>query len=396
MKISHKNFKLRMPSITDDKSMIYNNSSQSLSVHDVEDQYLILSYNEFRTVNNVGYFNKKTDFRIGEEKSIIVLDKNLSIIPDIKTSEINKEQYIIYPMPYKYMVQNQYFFYEFFNTNKTIKIALSFEFGEKLGKILLDLANNKNETKTKQDIINETTKDYPIELFNLFISWNNYGYSINKNLLINSNPEFLLGILNSTTTNLFYNINIYTYTTILNYLGAMYSITRDYKDSRKLNYFLPEEIKKWRLYPKLSNPLIKFKNDTRHQEYILSNIDDEVREQVLASKLWKSFISNEILLIKTEDLQFVKLGNKSDMYDYTMQMANATTFAPTFGPMLKNSDGDILGLIGIFGKESLEEAKEFSPEIKDYFRSFNDGEIQSWITKDAVLGLYNTTKTISK
>jgi hypothetical protein len=396
MKVNHKNFKLRMPSITDDKNIIYNNQSQSLSLHDVEEQYLILSYNEFRTVNNVGYFNKKTDFRIGEEKSIIVLDNNLNIIPDIKTSEITKNQYIIYPMPYKYLTQNQYFFYDFFDTNKTIRIPLNFEFGEKIGNILLNLANNKDNEQTKEDIIFKTTKDYPIELFNLFISWNNYGYSINKNLLINSNPEFLLGILNATTTNIFYNINIYTYTTILNYLGAMYSITRDYKDSRKLNYFLPEEFKTWRLFPKISNPLIKFKNDTRHKENILKNINEEFKDIVINSKIWKSFINNEILLIKTEDLQFVKLGNKSDMYDYTMQLANATTFTPPFGPMLKNSDGDILGLIGIFGKESLQEAKEFSPERKDYFRSFNDGEIQNWITKDAVLGLYNTTKTISK
>ncbi len=391
MKQSHKNFKLSMPSITEENHII-KGTSQSISLHQVEQQYQILSINDFYQSNNVGFFNKKTDFRIGEENSILVLDQNLEQV-QLKTSEINNSHYLIYPIPFKFMEINPYFLYDHYISNDTIKVDLSFEFGEKLIKILLNLSRNKNELLSWGDIILMECVDYPVELYNLLISYNSYGYSINKNLLINSNPDFLLGILNGLDTNTFSNINIYTFTTILNYLGAMYSITRGYKDSRKINYQLPEFFS---CHPKITNNFIRFKNDVKHINSILSLIDDNKKETVINSNLWNRVLNGDIVLIKASDLQFVKMEHKVDMYDFTMQRVDATNYSIPFGPILKNSDGDILGVIGIFGKESLKEAQEFSPENRDYFRSFNDGELQSWITKDAVLGLYNITKSIKK
>lgn len=390
MKKGHRNFKLVMPSLTEDKRIIQG-TSQSISLHEVENQYLILSINNFNRCNNVGFFNRKTDFRIGEENSIIVLDHNLEQL-HIKTSEIestpNKPQYLVYPIPAFYLEKNDYFLYDNFKSGKTEEIQLSFEFGEHLIKLVQALAN---DPKNKDILISKNTYGYGKDLYNLLISYNSYGYSINKNLLLNSNTNFLLGILNGLETNVFSNINIYTFTTILNYLGAMYSITRGVNDSRVLSFRLPEVFRS----DLLTNELIDFKNDTKHLEYIVSKIEDP-KSNVFASNLWEHVISGHTELIKANDLQFIKVDQdkKTDMYDFTMQRADATNYTIPFGPLLKNSDGDILGVIGIFGQESLEEAKEFSPETKDYFKSFNDGEIQSWITKDAVLGLYNITKTL--
>lgn len=389
MKKNHKNFKLSMPSITDENHII-KGTSQTISLHDVETQYQILSINDFDKSNNVGFFNKKTDFRVGEENSILVLDNNLNQL-NIKTSEIKDTHYLIYPIPFKFMEINPHFLYDHYPSGKTIKINLTFEFGEQLIKILLMMA--RNTELPKDEVINSIFDGYPAELYNLLISYNSYGYSINKNLLINSNSDFLLGILNGLDTNTFTNINIYTFTTILNYLGAMYSITRGHKDSRKINYMLPEFFKS---HPLVTNNFIKFKNDVKHINSILFAIDDDLKETVQETDLWKRMLNGDILLIKARDIQFVKMEHKIDMYDFTMQRADATNYSIPFSPILKNSDGDILGVIGIFGRESLQEAQEFSPENRDYFRSFNDGEIQSWITKDAVLGLYNVTKNITK
>lgn len=392
MKKSHRNFKLFMPSLTDDNKII-NGISQSISLHDVETQYQILSINNFNRCNNIGFFNKKTDFRIGEEKSIIILDKNLKSL-DIKTSEINSTyddpQYLVYPIPSFYLDKNDYFIFN--EVSKQTTVELTFEFGEILIKMIQLLAS---EPTYRFDYNNNTfdSYGYPPQLFKLLISCNQYGYSINKNLIINSNPDFLLGLLNGLESNIFINLNIYTITTILNYLGAMYSITRGKNDSRVLNFKLPQV---FQFHEKLKNSKIDFKNDKKHIERIMSKFDVNLKDSIMGTELWKDIVFGKIALIKADDLQFIKMEDKIPMYDFTMQRADATNFAIPFGPILKNSDGDILGVIGIFGQESLEEAQEFSPETKDYFKSFNDGEIQSWITKDAVLGLYNVTKMLKK
>jgi hypothetical protein len=80
------------------------------------------------------------------------------------------------------------------------------------------------------------------------------------------------------------------------------------------------------------------------------------------------------------------------MYDLTSENHEATNYALPFTPYLKNSDGDILTLAGIFLKEANESAKTFSPENKDYYKDLNSGDIINWIADDAILGLYASTK----
>lgn len=380
MRVNKKPVQIKMLSLSDNYDIILN-KSQSISLHKVDKQYQILSINKFEKVNNVGYFNKKTDFRIGEKNSIMVLDKNLEIYhPD--TSQIKSSDYIIYPLPYKYLNQNESFLFKSYSSGELIEIKLTFEFGEYLIKQLIYMSKYNK-------LFEESTYNYPKELYNLLIYCNEFGYSFNKNFLINSNTNFLLGILNGLNTNLFSNINIYTFTSILNYLGAMYSITKGPNNTRKLNYYLPEEFKYL-----ITNKKIKFKKDSIHKKNILKNIDSKFLKDKMETKLWEKIENNEVLLIKVEDLEFNIIENREDMYDYSMARADATNYTIPFGPILKNSDGDILGIIGIFGKESLEEAKEFSPLTKDYYRNFNDGEVQNWISKDSVLGLYNITKQL--
>jgi hypothetical protein len=163
-----------------------------------------------------------------------------------------------------------------------------------------------------------------------------------------------------------------------------------------IHYRLPKIFQNIALSENLElNPNIKFKNDDMFIQQIIEKIDQDKKDLVFKTDLWQKVFRGEVILIDTKYIQFQKMdksNNKEIMYDFTMARADATNYTIPFGPVLKNSDGDILGVMALFGKESLQEAKVFSPTTKDYYRSFNDGEIQSWITKDAVLGLYNITK----
>jgi hypothetical protein len=396
-----------MPSLTE-KNHLIKGLSQTISLHNVETQYQILSINNLDNFNNVGFFNKKTDFRIGEENSILTLNNNLEQ-ETLKTSEIGKygTSYIIYPIPCFYLKNQNYLKYNSFENHRKIDINLTFEFGTAISVMLQHMAetvkNDKIVTlkKIKQFFIDyiktvPVLNQYPAEFYNLLISYNVYGYSINKNIINNSNPLFLLGILNGFTTKEFTNINIYIFTSILNYLGAMYSIVRGDNNSRVIHYRLPKIFQNIALSENLElNPNIKFKNDDMFIQQIIEKIDQDKKDLVFKTDLWQKVFRGEVILIDTKYIQFQKIdksNNKEIMYDFTMSRADATNYTIPFGPVLKNSDGDILGVMALFGKESLQEAKVFSPTTKDYYRSFNDGEIQSWITKDAVLGLYNITK----
>lgn len=76
----------------------------------------------------------------------------------------------------------------------------------------------------------------------------------------------------------------------------------------------------------------------------------------------------------------------------TMPLIDATNYALPFTPMMKNSDGDILTLSTVFGKEAIKDAEPFEPNRKEWFRNLNDGNINQWISDDAILGLYAVTK----
>ncbi len=79
------------------------------------------------------------------------------------------------------------------------------------------------------------------------------------------------------------------------------------------------------------------------------------------------------------------------MYDLTCERSDATNYALNSTPVMKNSDGDILAVSGIFTKEGLVDSKSFSPDTKEYYKNLNDGNINQWIADDAILGLYNAT-----
>jgi hypothetical protein len=56
------------------------------------------------------------------------------------------------------------------------------------------------------------------------------------------------------------------------------------------------------------------------------------------------------------------------MYDFTMPFPDGNNFAFGGTPLMKNSDGDVLGIFALGTKEGLENAEQFSPETRNYFK----------------------------
>jgi hypothetical protein len=63
-------------------------------------------------------------------------------------------------------------------------------------------------------------------------------------------------------------------------------------------------------------------------------------------------------------------------------------------PILKNSDGDVLGAVAIMTKDASEECiRKFSVELKVNFLDLIDGHVNNWgVMLDSQLGLYTATK----
>lgn len=404
--------------------------------HQVQNQYQVLSKNDFGKTPqriNIGFFNKKTNFRVSEKDSIIAFDRDTSKIctPSIQDLKDN---------PYKYLMIYKYPFMEdIWNDTITIKlnqiedtdfnIELDTDFGIYIGNLLQKLTelsqdndiNNLDilSTEFKMDKVKNTvlSKIIHIKSSNKF--------SINKKILLNSNPSFLMGVLEGffkTKENKYYKvpktINIYTFSIILNLLGASYSIRTNKEIDNDSSFIIRF---------KLPNILNRFHNNLapelfrKHKYYFLPakigqykdfkikflkdgiDIDSETISKYRENGFTDIMVQvndGYIELIPTWDLVFDKVQiqdiNKKEgtMYDLIMENDKAHNFQLNNLPMLHNSDGDIMGVIGLFTKEACKEAREqFSAENKLKFKNPVDGQVMNWGVKtDAQIGWYNATK----
>jgi len=356
MKKNVKNHKLKVHSVSNDNKLI-KQETLTIQQHQVEKQWLLLSNNNFNgSVYCPGYFNRKTNFIVGDVRSIMGYDVNLNELDNSSTSSMFKQDgYIIYPIPCFHMKNNEVLDYK--SPNGIVEeISLDFDLGYKIGEILTGTTN------------------YKISGFlQLFIDTSK-GYSLNKNILLNTNYKFILAILKGyyerNNDNGFFinnNLNIYTISTMLNYLGASYSI-RNSKDRKKVYIQLPEIFKGL-----INNKFIR--------DNILPDSDCELSNKVK---------SGTILMIPFSSI-ILEQSSDNKMYDLTSERSDATNYALNMTPIMKNSDGDILAASGIFTKEGLKDSKPFSPDVKEYYKNLNDGNINQWIADDAILGLYNST-----
>jgi hypothetical protein len=375
------------------------------SIHDVPVQYRILSKNDFgihKNRINLGLFNKKTDFRISEKESIVVLNKETLELqsPTIPEIQNDPENYFLF---WKYSFQkrnNNNLIIQDKRTLQKIKVSLTYTFGKLISEYI---------QYGIQDILysKEFTEEEKIFLQNFIISVNNK-ISFNKGILVNSNYKFLLGLstLFNETGIIPKNINLYSVSLLFNLLEASYSIRKQddfivrYKFSSYLYKLLIKNneleiledlqfkfrnLKYFIVNGQIKTKYLKFYNDIKDIRSMENNLDPV------------GINSGEIELIPCTDIVFEKVKVNQDnlkMVDLVMENDNAHNFYLDGLPLLKNSDGDILAAMALFSKEAAKEASEnFSASNKTKFVNPANLNIQNWGVKtDSQLGLYNATK----
>jgi len=396
-----KNFKIETESISTELDIV---SQKTLTIqkHDVEEVFLMLSNNRkdwrYETVYAPGYFNNKTNFLVGNKNSLYIIDENAKQVINednqIKNLIDRKDTYIIYPIPCFNLKQNDEFIIEINRQDYIIK--LSNHFGKEIGKILA-----KQDKNIKTELYNT---DKYLKFIDIFIQdyykENINCFKLDKNIIINSNYEFILGILNGYIEYLQEKsfiinnrLNLYSFSTMLNYLGASYSIRNSKNNNKNVWIQLPSIFKGYLPDKFIKDDQFLLYRNKKTNKLIVKNGKNLLyfdNENTLEEKVG----NGKYLLIPTNDFIFNPIGSSNNMYDMTCEKSNSTNFISGFSPIMKNSDGDILGVQGIFTKEALEDVKKISPGNKDYYRNLNNGEIQNWIADDAILGLYQITKDL--
>ena len=390
---------------------------QMVSIHNPEKKWLLVS-------SEVGYFNKITQFICGEVSSLLFLNVNGELeYPSISEVKQNPQKYfMLYPLPFSMFedAENNEIILNWeskkFNKtwNNSEKIKLDFDLGFETGKAFFNYTNNKNLSKFHEAINGSDNPEY---------------FWPHKNIILNSNIEFLFGILFG-----YFNVssdkfahddvsikdklyigeghNTYIFSTILNWLGASYSfqnvpkVDSLYEDtninsSMKMFITLPHSLLgAFNKICKLNPTISEFRKIFKSHEWYLTG-KNKIRKLPIGTKEksksnYNTLVdSGKMRIVPMSCFKFIDVSEKEknlEMYDFTMPRADATNYAIGFTPILKNSDGDILTMSAIYGREAIEDAKAFEPTHKEWFRNLNNGEINNYIADDAILGLYAATK----
>jgi hypothetical protein len=372
---------IQISSITDENDI----TTQDINIaskHIVKKGYKILS-NNFKK-RCPGIFNNKTSFKIGNSKSIILKNNMLETIDkDIdKIIKDGDELFFFWPIPCK---DEKYINFSMIikEDDNQKKISLNNTNGKIIGNILntFDPYDEKSmkDTYSKLELLGDLRH---------IISIKNNIISIEKNVIINSNELFILNILNqilSKQYNSKFNnyINLYTITSMLNYIGAVYSI---YHKSDKKLYIYAAINESQDFKGNDLNITGSYKMTTGGLIYS-SETQDNSFSLVFDSHLAEEINNGNVIAISTKDIYFQELLEDTDMWDFTTQRADATNYSLSFTPYMKNSDGDILAVIPNASKS----ADAFNPLKKEYFLNSNSGSVNSYIEHDAVLGLFNAT-----
>ena len=436
----YKNIQLKTISVQPNEKEIVHQNIIGINKHYPKKNYLILSKNDFGKNKrlNVGIFNKKTNFIISNENSIYMLDEDGNLhVPEIDkiiNKKLDKEQFLLYGIPCFNMENlteielniNEENNEE--NNEEKIKIKLDFFLGLELYDYIMDPNINIDETHKY--------------LFDLIINKDESKIDIDKTFLINSNYFFLIGFLfnfynnqmSLTVNNLTF--NIYIFTAILNVLGASYSIRFD----KNINNFLIR-FKLPIIFKYLLKTFLKEKIDSSENTFYYklikyfedNNIDFNESKKIINSKFkmfrnfkysifdkiesinYKNFIdylknnkdesdeftktlefyinSGIIELIPIRDLKFIELKESVKAYDFiTEGFEDSTNYVLPGTPLMKNSDGDILAVMGVWTEDAAKEADEkFGITIKQNLLNPLTGNVNQWIGIDSILGLYNFT-----
>lgn len=385
--------KVHLKSINQDDEFFQQKAS-FLHKHDVSNGWLLLSKTDFLKNPkriNLGFFNRKTNFCVGEKNSLMFIDKQDLNIKTLNITEALKEYeryFLIYDL--SFVEDNFNDSIEIFikEKNKKIVLNLTKEFGITIGKLLNCNDNTLDEIEIKDSN----------NVLDIIIHRVNNRLSLNRTILVNSNYKFLLGIIEgyigeNRTLLINPNINIFNFSYIMNLLGAQYAL-KNYENKNDKVYFkkilfrLPMFLKEHSDLPS---------NFFRLKKYIIKddNIIFETQKNEGNSTITDKINNGRIELIPLGDLMFQKIKEDTIMYDYTMVNSSHQNYVIPMHPAMHNSDGDVLRIIGVSSKNksgSTQCDEHLSPSSKKKYLSLGTGQVQNWGVKlDSQLGLFNAT-----
>jgi len=395
MNIEQKSFNIgcySIQTVEDNHQMIYQNSTE-IHKHDVNQGYLVLSKNDFGKIKkrvNLGVFNKKTNFVIGEKNSLIFWDNETKTLTSPLISsviETPSRYFMVYDLSFMGEMQNTEINIYNKKSEEYLKIILNKQFGRDIGSFL-----KRIDPKT-------TTIPDEFSILKSVIFIKNGKLSINKQLLVNSNIEFLLGILEGYLDNISYfslkpNINIYNFTYILNLLGAQYSIRSLDNGEKHIRFKLPIFLKPISSLNRIFFRSYKYLFEMDTKNLTLKKDIIGLSSSIESNDFFEMVNGGLIEMVSAKDLVFIPLEMPTIMYDLTMPNANATNYSLPVMPLAKNSDGDVLGVVAIHTKDAAEECmRKFSTELKENFLNLSTGEVNNHGVKlDSQLGIYAATK----
>ena len=245
-------------------------------------------------------------------------------------------------------------------------------------------------------------------------------YSVANEIIFSSNYDFAIGMLEGfiatekVITNsigeilTLRNISVNVYTNLLTYLFSNFKMVksnyRRYADDYvfAIDFTIsPVVFSKLKLaHNKIKQQVWTWKiwgdGDMRIDKWGRSSIDSIAQD---TSTLHKQLIElkehDKIKFIRMDEMinKHIRTSEPESLYDITMGSGVASNYLIYGGPFAKNSDGDLLALFGVMSQEGIESAKNMLvSNINRLKNPLNPDKIDSWIQKDAVLGLYAGTK----
>ena len=427
------------------------NTPVDIIEHEVDEYYEMIP--AYYSIDGVGIVNRNNPIKVTEYNSVIVYDNQEKTLKNLPISDIRKEPkryfYILGSVAYDL---NDEAYFQLKDQEYQSGIKLEHITGFMLGvylkhragipivassKLHSYLTDYKEIWSKWMDIeFDFYKKTYNSSMFEIKIHeiyektpfWDMVNtviidkydgmYTIANEIIYSSNKEFIVGLLESLIFTekiitqeisellVHEKIAINVYTNILNYLFADYKIMHGkYKGYPPSISFSIE----FELAPAIFN-MLKIANSKIRKKIWTWKIDENGEVKIeqwqykcnpeqANSKLIAQLIhlkeNNKIKFIRADEMitNHIRCREPIKLYDLVMGAGNSNNYLLMSGIFAKNSDGDILTLMGLMSEESIQAAKEHSlTSIKRMKDALNPDEVNNWIQKDAVGGLYVATK----
>lgn len=264
-------------------------------------------------------------------------------------------------------------------------------------------------------------EDSPFKILADSIISNKHGkYTIANEIFYSTNIDFNAGILDAIVNSEMYmvreigelithvNINPSVYTNVLNIFFANYNITKAsyLKYPSDILFSIKYSVSEEKLqYLRYSNNKIKVHRYTRFLRpdgsMVIDNWNSKERYQEgeFINDTVKDLIElknkDKIKFIRFDELvlNHVRTSEPVPLYDLVMGNGSATNYLLSGTPWAKNSDGDVLAVMSLMTKESIEAGKKLMMSNTDRLKDGTEPDkIRNWVQKDAIVGLYQATK----